>query len=441
MFQNTYGTEWTSTEASTEERSGITAADSTEVPPFVYETDNEDSSLQDIDVGETRSSLSQTYVHFEPRKYKKSGQGKQSELVKVKINKKPAGGGNVPPVQVTSYVADSDTAVPMKDFEENNKTSKGGGADMISAFFVAPEDEVNEIEKASYSGRPIVVQDLKDDLVRNERYSTSDVSKTLTNDILAPIRAAVTLSQDNESPTIEKQELRTMPVYKTYIEIQKAIPYELKDMEQKEERPIDNDVIQQQHLQFQQQQQQQRQQYLQQFFSRPPVAATAVRNPLMYRYPTNYVYYVPHGYIGNYMVRNSYENAGYRNTRPLQYFLKYQPQLYTGFVLGQPAYYLATPATDESADLNVLQSEARPFHAPPFRPSHPVYTSQYPPYTYRVMMPANTRGAQSRSSRSKQLCIEYGGFKPPMVPSVQIEEALAAEQAQQALALEDSQEQ
>lgn len=436
MFQNTFGTEWTSTEASAKDRSDRRGA-STTLPQsaFVFEVDGA-TSLQDITAEESRSNLGNVYLHFESRKHKKTGQNKQGDLGKYKSNLKEQQqtAEQRTPVQITSFVADSETAVTMNAGEESNKT--GGDADMISAFFVAPEDEVNEIEKPPFSGRPIVVSDLKEDLVRNERYSTKDGTKPLTNNILAPIRAAVTLSHDKEAPTIEKQVLREMPVYKTFIEIQKAIPYELKEVEQKEARPVGNELTQpQQHLQHHLHQQPQ---IVQQTYQRPQFTTAAIRpSLLLQRYPM--YYYVPHGYIGNYVMKHSYENTGYRHPRPIQYLLKYQPQLYAGLVLGHPAYYIATPATDDTADLNVLQSESRPFHAPPFRPSHPVYTSQYPPYTYRVMMHANSRGAHARAARSKQLCIEYGGFKPPMVPSVQIEEALA-EQAHQALALDDYQE-
>ncbi|KAL1124446.1 hypothetical protein AAG570_001072 [Ranatra chinensis] len=57
----------------------------------------------------------------------------------------------------------------------------------------------------------------------------------------------------------------------------------------------------------------------------------------------------------------------------------------------------------------------------PFRPSQPVYTSQYPPQTYSVLSTVRG-GPHPRSIRAKKLCIEYGGFKPPLVPSVQIDD-------------------
>ncbi|XP_022188700.2 uncharacterized protein LOC111047286 [Nilaparvata lugens] len=58
----------------------------------------------------------------------------------------------------------------------------------------------------------------------------------------------------------------------------------------------------------------------------------------------------------------------------------------------------------------------------PFRPSQKLYHSVYPPEMYYVaeyMRPnARSRGL------GKKLCIEYGGFKPPLIPSVQIDEKL-----------------
>ncbi|XP_075211624.1 uncharacterized protein LOC142318887 [Lycorma delicatula] len=57
---------------------------------------------------------------------------------------------------------------------------------------------------------------------------------------------------------------------------------------------------------------------------------------------------------------------------------------------------------------------------PPFRPSQKLYHSVYPPETYYVTEYLKTN-SRSRGL-GKKLCIEYGGFKPPLVPSVQIEE-------------------
>lgn len=59
-------------------------------------------------------------------------------------------------------------------------------------------------------------------------------------------------------------------------------------------------------------------------------------------------------------------------------------------------------------------------HAPAFRPSQPMFGSQYPPQTYEVT--AYFKGPHVKGrGHGRKLCIEYGGFKPPMVPSVQIE--------------------
>lgn len=65
--------------------------------------------------------------------------------------------------------------------------------------------------------------------------------------------------------------------------------------------------------------------------------------------------------------------------------------------------------------------------APPFRPSHPMYTSQYPPHTYLVATTLQDRGIHARSINNKKLCIEYGGFKPPLVPSIQIDDEFEKE--------------
>lgn len=59
-------------------------------------------------------------------------------------------------------------------------------------------------------------------------------------------------------------------------------------------------------------------------------------------------------------------------------------------------------------------------HAPAFRPSQPMFASQYPPQTYEVT--AYFKGPHVKGrGHGRKLCIEYGGFKPPLVPSVQIE--------------------
>ncbi|KAG8267110.1 hypothetical protein J6590_058465 [Homalodisca vitripennis] len=56
-----------------------------------------------------------------------------------------------------------------------------------------------------------------------------------------------------------------------------------------------------------------------------------------------------------------------------------------------------------------------------FRPSQPVFTSQYPPQTYHITEYLRTPHAKSRA-HGRKLCIEYGGFKPPLVPSVQVDD-------------------
>ncbi|XP_014249525.1 uncharacterized protein LOC106666683 [Cimex lectularius] len=402
---------------------------------FVFEVDaDHDGNLQDIDTEESKM-LHNLFIHFDPRKYSEVQPEQKSE----QDDHETAGSA----VHITSYIADSETSKPMSMetglMSIKNKTE---GADMISAFFVAPDDEVNEIDKKKYNGRPIVVTNLRDDLIREERYSGQE-SKSLTNNILAPIRAAVSLSQDKEEPMIEKQEIHEEPVYKTFIDIQKSIPYELKEIEHKEQ-PLNNDILHQMNYQ------------------RPQI-----RNPLYYRYP---MYYIPQSYIGNYIMRHSHENTGFRYIRPafipLQYYLRYHqmpqvqpvahiPQVYSGIILGNP-YYLQdqTGETGYETDQNVLQSvqtenkinfQVQPqqqhqqtHHLPPFRPSHPVFTSQYPPYTYRVLSTMRGRGA--RSATNKQLCIEYGGFKPPMVPSLQIEEGQEEDSAQEKSSEEDSSE-
>ena len=315
---------------------------------------------------------------------------------------------------------------------------------MISAFFIAPEDEVNEIDKTKYAGRPIVVSNLNEDLVRNERYTGRDATKTLTNDILAPIQAALSLSHEADAPEIEKQVLHKEPVYKTYIDIQKSIPYEIKEVEEpKEQVGFNYDVSHQGGVDVHNSAVNDAVQQPQVVSNELPVyTRNPVRSPVSfyYRYP---MYYLPGSYIGNYIMRHSHENTGYQQAPvkpilPVQYVLaRYQPQVYSTFLLGNP-YYVPTDSTthdyDSSGDQNGLQAEQRPqyathapTHYPPFRPSHPVYASQYPPYTYKVLSTMRSRSGHghARTARSKQLCIEYGGFKPPMVPSVQIDDDLS----------------
>lgn len=56
-----------------------------------------------------------------------------------------------------------------------------------------------------------------------------------------------------------------------------------------------------------------------------------------------------------------------------------------------------------------------------FRPSQPVFASQYPPHTYQVTGYLRGPHTQSRG-QGRKLCIEYGGFKPPLVPSTPVED-------------------
>lgn len=56
-----------------------------------------------------------------------------------------------------------------------------------------------------------------------------------------------------------------------------------------------------------------------------------------------------------------------------------------------------------------------------FRPSQPVFTSQYPPPSYQVTRYFKSPNGKSRG-QARKLCIEYGGFKPPLIPSVQVDE-------------------
>lgn len=418
---------------------------------YIFDLDSSaESNLQDIS-GQESKVVSNLYLHFEPKKQKK--------------RKQPVKQQSQPTVHITSYLADSDTAIPMTETEIlDDARNKTRGADMISAFFIAPEDEVNEIDKTKYSGRPIVVSDLNEDLVRNERYTGKEATKTLTNDLLAPIQAAVSLSHEDEGPTIEKQVLHKEPVYKTYIEIQKSIPYEIKEVEEPREQPLandlgvqtqsvdvhhhNNDIIQQQQISndlIHQQQVVSNELPVTSVYNRSPI-----RVPISVYYNRYPMYYLPSSYIGNYIMRHSHENTGYnqvpavRPILPVHYMLaRYQPQVYSTFLLTHPYYVTPTDssqphqphqplqhqlqqqqvAQDPYDDQNGLQAEQRPQYVrqhPPFRSSHPVYSSQYPPYTYKVLSTMRSRNA--RTARSKQLCIEYGGFKPPMVPSVQLDE-------------------
>lgn len=366
---------------------------------YMYEV--KEGDLQDIEAEES-NNMDNIYIHFESQKFKP--------------NKN---------VEVTSFLADSDTAVTM-DVEEavRDVKNRSSGADMISAFFVAPEDEVNEnrirIERKKAEDRGdrrelYTEEGNTDDYNQYGEANTTplpQVQNSLTNDILAPLRAAVSLSHENQNqPMIEKQMIKEMPVYKTYIEIQKSIPIELKEEGPKEEAPKEeenkqqytgegNDILQQLMLAYQ----------LPQY-----------RTPQYYQYP---MYYLPQSYIGNYIMQHSHENTGvipyiYR-PRPLYYYIKYQPQ-----APSYPSLYNNYPE-EHAGDQNTLQTEQQLARAAPIRPSQPVFSSVYPPHTYRVaavMTPAGGRGIHARSVRSKQLCIEYGGFKPPMVPSVQIDES------------------
>ncbi|KAF6214517.1 hypothetical protein GE061_009260 [Apolygus lucorum] len=394
---------------------------------FIYDFDSTaEGNLQDI-AGQESKIVNNLYLNFEPKKYRR----KKNEI---KTQRQPA-------VQITSYLADSETAIPMTESDIlSDARNKTRGADMISAFFIAPEDEVNEIDKTKYAGRPIVVSNLNEDLVRNERYTGREATKSLTNDILAPIQAALSLSHEADGPVIEKQILQKEPVYKTFIEIQKSIPYEIKEVEEPKEQIGVNEELGHQgqngveihHSVGDVQQPQVVSNEL------PSYTGTPVRSPVSfyYRYP---MYYLPNSYIGNYIMRHSHENTGYQHQQapvkpilPVQYVLaRYQPQVYSTFLLGHP-YYVPTDVSgqhdpyDGTTDQNGLQAEQRPqyahSHYPPFRPSHPVYASQYPPYTYKVLSTMKSRSGSTRTARSKQLCIEYGGFKPPMVPSVQIDD-------------------
>ncbi|CAB0010790.1 unnamed protein product [Nesidiocoris tenuis] len=409
----------------------------------MYEIDSSaEGNLQDIAGQE--SKFDNIYMHFESKKQKKKRIEPQLHR-----NQQPA-------VHVTSYLADSDTAVTMTEEEIiNDARNKTRGADMISAFFIAPDDEVNEIDKAKYTGKPIVVGNLNEDLARNERYSSKEASNTLTNNILAPIQAALSLSHEEGGPLVERQVLQKQPVYKTYIEIQKSIPYEIRDIEEPKDQhvnnelglqtTINNEVVHHPALGPEL--------GLQQPLLNNDLNNGYVRNqlrsplPVYYRYP---MYYLPNRYIGNYIMRHSHENTGYhqqmpvRPILPVQYVLaRYQPQVYGGFLLTHPYYVNPTTnaasdsvgattqiheATVFDSDQSGLPAEQRAQYAPPhsqhppFRPSHPVYASQYPPYTYRVLSTMRSRSGHARTARSKQLCIEYGGFKPPMVPSVQIDD-------------------
>ncbi|XP_066904652.1 uncharacterized protein [Halyomorpha halys] len=361
---------------------------------YMYEV--KEGDLQDIEAEES-NNMDNIYIHFESQKFKP--------------NKN---------VEVTSFLADSDTAVTM-DVEEavRDVKNRSSGADMISAFFVAPEDEVHEnhirINKKKAEDRGdrrelYTAEGNTDDPNQYDGENTTplpQVQNSLTNDILAPLRAAVSLSHDSQNqPMIEKQMIKEMPVYKTYIEIQKSIPIELKEETPKEEEnkqpytTSGNDILQQLMLAY----------HLPQY-----------RTPQYYQYPS--MYYLPQDYIGNYIMQHSHENTGvipylYR-PRPLYYYIKYQPQA--------PSYPpLYSPYPEEHiGDQNTLQTEQQQVRTAPIRPSQPVFSSVYPPHTYRVaaVMTPEGRGIHARSVRSKQLCIEYGGFKPPMVPSVQIDEA------------------
>ncbi|XP_054283624.1 uncharacterized protein LOC129000688 [Macrosteles quadrilineatus] len=59
--------------------------------------------------------------------------------------------------------------------------------------------------------------------------------------------------------------------------------------------------------------------------------------------------------------------------------------------------------------------------SPAFRPSQPVFNSQYPPPSYHVTTYFKSPHGKSRG-QPRKLCIEYGGFKPPLIPSVQVDE-------------------
>lgn len=79
--------------------------------------------------------------------------------------------------------------------------------------------------------------------------------------------------------------------------------------------------------------------------------------------------------------------------------------------------YLYRKATQE----RLLHRDAPSLKHAAFRPSHPVFTSQYPPQTYQVTRYIRGSDARHRAN-ARKLRIEYGGFKPPLVPSTLVEE-------------------
>lgn len=107
---------------------------------------------------------------------------------------------------------------------------------------------------------------------------------------------------------------------------------------------------------------------------------------------------------------------------PVPHYIPYPHVIPVPFKEYHPVYIYAKKERVDYGRNNHNVNRQNPVYQVPFTPSQEVFTSQYPPRTYHVsgyLKSPHNRG------QGKKLCIEYGGFKPPLIPSVQIDEEKA----------------